>query len=52
MEIPSFVVAFNVVGATDIFVDSYNASRTVANETWLKASAPPDTGRIIVFDSQ
>jgi hypothetical protein len=27
-------------------------TRTVANETWLKASTPPDTGRITVFDSQ
>ena len=27
-------------------------TRTVANETWLKASALPDTGRITVFDSQ
>ena len=27
-------------------------TRTVANEGWLKASAPPDTGRITVFDSQ
>jgi hypothetical protein len=27
-------------------------ARTVANETWLKASALPDTGRITVFDSQ
>jgi hypothetical protein len=27
-------------------------TRTVANETWLKASALPETGRIIVFDSQ
>jgi hypothetical protein len=26
-------------------------TRTVANETWLKASAPPDTKRITVFDS-
>ena len=26
-------------------------TRTVANETWLKASTPPDTGRITVFDS-
>jgi hypothetical protein len=27
-------------------------TRTVANQTWLKASTPPDTGRITVFDSQ
>jgi hypothetical protein len=27
-------------------------TRTVAQETWLKASAVPDTGRITVFDSQ
>ena len=27
-------------------------THTVANETWLKASAPSDTGRITVFDSQ
>jgi hypothetical protein len=27
-------------------------TRTVANETWLKASTLPDTGRITVFDSQ
>jgi hypothetical protein len=27
-------------------------TRTIANETWLKASAAPDTKRIIVFDSQ
>jgi hypothetical protein len=27
-------------------------TRAVANETWLKPSAPPDTGRIAVFDSQ
>jgi Histone methylation protein DOT1 len=27
-------------------------TRTVANETGLKASAPPDTGRITVFDSR
>lgn len=27
-------------------------TRTVANETWLKASGPPDTRRITVFDSQ
>ncbi len=27
-------------------------TRTVANETWLKASALPDTGCITVFDSQ
>jgi hypothetical protein len=27
-------------------------SRTVANETWLKATAPPDTGRITVFNPQ
>jgi hypothetical protein len=27
-------------------------TRTVAKETWLKASAMPDTGRITVFDSQ
>jgi hypothetical protein len=27
-------------------------TRTVANETWLKASALPDTGRITVFGSQ
>jgi Histone methylation protein DOT1 len=27
-------------------------TRTVANETWLKASALPDTGRITVFDSR
>ena len=27
-------------------------TRTVANETWLKACALPDTGRITVFDSQ
>jgi Histone methylation protein DOT1 len=27
-------------------------TRTVANETWLKASALPDTGRITVFSSQ
>jgi hypothetical protein len=27
-------------------------TRTVAKETWLKASALPDTGRITVFDSQ
>jgi Histone methylation protein DOT1 len=27
-------------------------TRTVANETWLKASALPDAGRITVFDSQ
>lgn len=27
-------------------------TRTLANETWLKASAPPDTRRIAVFDSQ
>jgi hypothetical protein len=27
-------------------------TRTVANETWLKARALPDTGRITVFDSQ
>jgi hypothetical protein len=27
-------------------------TRTVANETWLKASALPDTGRVTVFDSQ
>jgi hypothetical protein len=27
-------------------------TRTVANETWLKTSALPDTGRITVFDSQ
>jgi histone methylation protein DOT1 len=27
-------------------------TRTVASETWLKASAPPDTARITVFDSQ
>ena len=27
-------------------------TRTVANETWLKTSAPPDTGRITVFDSR
>ena len=27
-------------------------TRTVANETWLKASTPPDTGRITVFYSQ
>jgi hypothetical protein len=26
-------------------------TRTVANEPWLKASAPPDTKRITVFDS-
>ena len=25
---------------------------TVANERWLKASTPPDTGRVTVFDSQ
>ena len=27
-------------------------TRTLANETWLKLSALPDTGRITVFDSQ
>ena len=27
-------------------------THTVANETWLKASAPPDAGRITVFASQ
>jgi Histone methylation protein DOT1 len=27
-------------------------TRTVANETWLKASALPDTGRITIFNSQ
>jgi hypothetical protein len=27
-------------------------TRTVANETWLKASAPPDARRITVFDSR
>jgi hypothetical protein len=27
-------------------------TRTVANERWLKASTPPDTGRITLFDSQ
>ena len=27
-------------------------TRTVANETWLKATALPDSGRITVFDSQ
>jgi hypothetical protein len=27
-------------------------TRTVANETWLKASALPDTGRITVFNSR
>ncbi len=27
-------------------------TRTVANETWLKANALPDMGRITVFDSQ
>ena len=27
-------------------------TRTLANETWLKASTLPDTGRITVFDSQ
>jgi len=27
-------------------------TRTVAHETWLKASSLPDTGRITVFDSQ
>jgi hypothetical protein len=27
-------------------------TRTVANETWLKASALSDTGRITVFDSR
>jgi Histone methylation protein DOT1 len=27
-------------------------TRTVANETWLKASTLPNTGRITVFDSQ
>ena len=27
-------------------------TRTVANETWLKASTLPNTGRIAVFDSQ
>lgn len=27
-------------------------TRTIANESWLKASALPDTGRITVFDSR
>ena len=27
-------------------------TRTISSETWLKASAPPDMGRITVFDTQ
>ena len=27
-------------------------TRTIANEAWLKASAPPDTGRVTVFESR
>jgi Histone methylation protein DOT1 len=27
-------------------------THAIANETWLKASAPPDTGRIAVFESR